>query len=165
MTDDEIVAGIIKDEGEKFTWDTAGDDPPTKYGITQDTLSEWRGHPCTVDDVRNLERPEAEAIYRHKYIAPCDTLPAPLRETIIHICVLRGARSGIMMLQGMFALTVDGWVGPEVLAAIKKLDTSLINTLMCGGMLQHFALQVKNFPKKKKYHVGWRDRFLRLADK
>lgn len=164
QTDDEIIAGIIKAEGKVFTWDKAGGDPPTKFGITLDTLSHWRGVTCTVDDVRNLQQPEAEAIYRSQYIAPCNGLPTPLRETVIHVCVLRGPRSGIMMLQGMLALTVDGWVGDETITFVSSLNAITINRLLCGGMLQHFALQVKNNPKKKKYHVGWRDRFLRLAE-
>lgn len=164
MTDEQIVAGIIKDEGKIFTWDKKRGDPPTKFGITQGTLAEWRGHPVTVDDVRNMEQPEAEAIYMHRFIAPCDKLPVPLRETVIHICVLRGARSGIMMLQGMFALTVDGWIGKETLAMVTKVGARTANLLMCGGMLQHFALRVKENPEKKDYHIGWRDRFLRLAN-
>jgi lysozyme family protein len=126
-------------------------------------LAEWRGHPVTVDDVRNLERPEAEAIYHHRFIAPCDKLPVPLRETQIHIGVLRGARSGIMMLQGMMAVTVDGWIGKETLGMVNKIGAKEMHQFMCGGMLQHFALTVKNNPIKKGYHVGWRDRFLRLS--
>jgi lysozyme family protein len=162
MTDAQIVTGIIKAEGKVFTWDKKRSDPPTKFGITQETLAGWRGRPVTVDDVRNLAQPEAEAIYHSIFIAPCNKLPEPLRETQIHICVLRGPRSGIMMLQGMLALTVDGWIGKETLTKVTELGATVVNNLLCGGMLQHFALQVKAFPHKKGYHSGWRDRFLRL---
>jgi lysozyme family protein len=165
MTDEQIVASIIKAEGEIFTWDKARGDPPTKFGITQQTLAEWRGHPVTVDDVKNMERPEAEAIYMHRYIAPCNMLPEPLRETTIHVCVLRGSRSGIMMLQGMLAVTVDGWIGKETLGMVTKIGATVMNILLCGGMLQHFALRVKENPLKKGYHIGWRDRFLRLSER
>jgi lysozyme family protein len=162
MTDEQILAGIIEAEGKKFTWDKKRGDPPTKFGITLDTLTWWRKKPTTVEDLKNLSQPEAEAIYRAVYIAPADKLPDPLRETVIHINVLRGSRSGIMMLQGMLALTVDGWVGNETLGFVEKVGAKTVNNLMCGGMLQHFALQVKSKPEKKGYHNGWRDRFLRL---
>lgn len=162
MTDDEIVASIIKAEGTKFTWDKKRGDPPTKFGITQETLTGWRHKPVTVADVENLQLPEAEAIYRSLFIAPVGMMPVPLRETLIHVCVLRGTRSGIMMVQGMLALDVDGWVGDETLGAVRKFGAVLVNNLLCGGMLQHFALQIKEKPEKKGYHVGWRDRFLRL---
>lgn len=162
MTDAEIVAGIIKDEGTKFTHDVKRGDPPTKFGITQDTLAWWRKRPVTIEDVKNLQRSEAEAIYHAMFVAPAALLPEPLRKTVIHINVLRGARSGIMMLQGMLAVTVDGWVGNETLKIVNRIGAVVVNNLMCGGMLQHFALQVKKLPHKKDYHVGWRDRFLRL---
>jgi hypothetical protein len=67
-----------------------------------------------------------------------------------------------MMLQGMCAVEVDGWVGNETLGIVKKIGAKVVNNLMCGGMLQHFALRVKSNPEKKGYHIGWRDRFLRL---
>jgi lysozyme family protein len=166
MTDAQIVTGIIKAEGgDKFTWHKKRGDPPTKFGITQQTLADWRKKPVSVDDVRNLQQWEAEAIYYSVFIAPCATLPEPLRETQIHICVLRGTRSGIMMMQGMLAVDVDGWIGKQTLGMVTKVGAVVVNNLMCGGMLQHFALQVKAKPEKKDYHLGWRDRFLRMYHK
>lgn len=42
----------------------------TNFGITIGTLSRWRGHSVTVDDVRNLTREEANQIYREYYWKP-----------------------------------------------------------------------------------------------
>lgn len=165
-TDDQIIRDLVTDyEGKKFTWDKKRGDPPTKFGITQDTLSSWRGHAVTPEDVRDMEQPEAEAIYRALFLAPIALLIMPLRETLLHICVLRGQRAGVMMLQGMLAFAekdIDGWVGAQTVEAVTKIGVGAVSALMCGGMLQHFALKVKSSPEKKDYHIGWRDRFLRL---
>ncbi|MCC2654360.1 MAG: hypothetical protein K0Q60_4526 [Microvirga sp.] len=39
----------------------------TKFGITRETLSRVRGRPVTIEDVRELTRAEALAIYRWLY--------------------------------------------------------------------------------------------------
>lgn len=40
----------------------------TKYGVTLQTLSDWRGRPVTRADVKALTETEARAIYRKNYI-------------------------------------------------------------------------------------------------
>ena len=39
----------------------------TNFGITLATLREWRGRPVTKDDVRTMQRSEADAIYHANY--------------------------------------------------------------------------------------------------
>lgn len=56
-------------EGSKYTNDLADAGGPTRWGITQRTLSHWRGKPATADEVKNLSRGEALDIYRHEYVA------------------------------------------------------------------------------------------------
>ena len=50
----------------------------TKYGITQAVLAEWRGRQVSKQEVRDLARSEAEAIYRRNYwdAVGGDELPA-----------------------------------------------------------------------------------------
>lgn len=66
-TVEQIIAKIIEDEGERYTNDPRDAGGPTKYGITQMTLASWRGKPVTPEDVRLMQKPEAELIYRHMY--------------------------------------------------------------------------------------------------
>ena len=50
---------------------------PTKYGVTQRTLSNYRGAKASIEDVKLLTLSEAEAIYRQDYAKPIryDDLP------------------------------------------------------------------------------------------
>lgn len=52
---------------------------PTKYGITLKTLSDWRGHPVTADDVAGLSIQEAKEILTENYVhgPGFDAIPDP----------------------------------------------------------------------------------------
>lgn len=63
----QIIDGILAVEGSEYTDNPADSGGPTKYGITLATLSAWRGHACTAQDVQDLERGEAYQIYEHRY--------------------------------------------------------------------------------------------------
>lgn len=64
----DIISGIIKAEGSKYTNHPSDKGGPTKYGITLKTLSEHRGKPCTAEDVEKLTEAEAREIYLLRYI-------------------------------------------------------------------------------------------------
>lgn len=42
----------------------------TNFGIIREELARWRGHPVTAEDVKNMKREEAEAIYEAWYWKP-----------------------------------------------------------------------------------------------
>jgi lysozyme family protein len=100
----------------------------TNMGITHRTLADWRGRPVTKDDVRNLTRTEAMAIYRARYWAPVrgDELPAGLDFVAMDAGVNAGPRRGIEWLQrGIVAagqpIRVDGAIGPETISAAQTV--------------------------------------------
>lgn len=68
MTVSRIIDSILAVEGSEYTNNPADSGGPTKYGITLATLTNWRGHDCTAEDVRNLTECEARQIYRHEYV-------------------------------------------------------------------------------------------------
>ena len=90
----------------------------TNMGITQTVLSEWRGHPVSVQDVKNLSREEARSIFYARYWKPlrCDQLPLPLALMTYNCGVNSGIGRGGKFLQRSLnrqgaGLTEDGKVG------------------------------------------------------
>lgn len=110
----------------------------TNMGITQATLAAWRKTECTVDDVRNLSREEADAILRANYYAlcRCGEMPERLAMVVYNGAVLHGPKRSIEFLQrafndlGMTAdgapLEVDGIIGTKTITAAKQTDASVL---------------------------------------
>lgn len=74
----EGLAAVLKHEGSGFVWKDGGRES-SKYGILQSTAHEY-GYK---GDIRNITRPEAEAIYRKLWNkSGAESLPQPL--SLIH---------------------------------------------------------------------------------
>src|SRR5882672_6955907 len=88
-----VEGGFVDDE----------DDPggATNMGITHKTLTEWRGVPVSVDDVKNLTRDEALQIYQARYWNPnkSDDLPAPVAVVLFDGAVNSGPGESAKFLQ------------------------------------------------------------------
>ena len=69
MTDDDIIAAIIRREG-GFVDHAADRGGPTKYGITLAVLAAWRGKAVYGADVQALTQEEARRIYQAHYLTP-----------------------------------------------------------------------------------------------
>ena len=67
MTDTAIIDAILRREG-GFVDHPADQGGPTKYGVTQRTLKQYRGRSVTVGDLRDLGESEARLIYQRLYI-------------------------------------------------------------------------------------------------
>jgi lysozyme family protein len=127
---DRVMAEVLRHEGGYVDHprDPGG---ATNMGITHRTLADWRGHPVTKDDVRNLTRAEALAIYRDRYWAVVrgDELPAGLDYVAMDAAVNAGPRRGVEWLQrGILAagqlVAVDGVVGPETIRAAQAVKAA-----------------------------------------
>lgn len=87
------LAFVLGREG-GFVDDSHDPGGATNFGITLKTLSEWRGTECTADDVRNMRRDEAAAIYEKHYWQPIcgDFLPWPLNVGTFDAAVNSGVK-------------------------------------------------------------------------
>lgn len=110
---------------------------PTNMGITQATLASWRGKPVTADDVKNLTRAEAEAIYRKNYWHPIkgDALPDGVDLAVFDLAVNSGPAKAAMMLQSVVGVAQDGVIGPLTLAAVGKMSAATIITRLCADRM------------------------------
>lgn len=162
MDPEEIVARIIGREAGfvDHPFDRGG---PTKYGITLKTLSEWRGHPCTREDVENLEMAEARRIYLSEYVSKpgFDRISDPdLRELVIDTGVNHGRARATRWLQETAnrlgaGLKVDGVVGPKTLAAVNGLPARPLFVRLIVRRLQGFADYVQSDPRQLYALEGW----------
>lgn len=94
----------------------------TNFGITIDTLREWRRSrnpdaEVTVDDVRKLKIDEAKEIYRSRYwnIMRCDRMPKGVDLVLFDFGVNAGPGRAVRTLQDVLAVKPDGSVGPVTL--------------------------------------------------
>lgn len=135
-TVDAIIDDIIAAEGRSYTNDPADAGGPTKFGITQKTLSEWRGKPVTPRDVELLEEPEARAIYRSRYVNQPHfglllDVSASIGTEVVDTGVNMGQTVAAIFLQRALNalnkraslypdLLVDGKVGPATAGALRS---------------------------------------------
>lgn len=123
-TYDEKLLDEILDvrEGPKFTDRPEDRGGPTRWGITQDTLSAWRGHAVTKEDVALLTREEARAIYRTRYVLKpgfADVRDDLLRGLLVDCGVLHGPLNAVKLLQRALGVADDGEFGPVTRAALE----------------------------------------------
>ena len=101
---------------------------PTNMGVTRRTLAEWRGQAVSDDDVRDLARAEAAAIYRRLYweLAGCDHLPGGVDLVVFDYAVNSGVDRASRALQSALGVTVDGIVGRATIEAARDADSAAV---------------------------------------
>jgi hypothetical protein len=148
MTDDEILFRLLEAEG-GFVNIPADRGGPTNLGITQATLSRWRGHDVSIDDVKQLTEKEARDIYRALYLKPFDGIDPELKPQVVDIAV----NSGVQRARALLAKAQQQTARPvKVQLVIERLE--------------HYASIVRANPSQAKFVVGWIRRacsFLALA--
>lgn len=110
--------------------DPDDDGGPTNMGITMRTLAQWRGHPVSVQDVKDLAKGEARAIYHQHYwmTVSGDALPPGVDLIAFDFGVNAGPVRAVMELQRALRIASDGHVGPITLRSIGAFTpTDLIN--------------------------------------
>lgn len=168
MTVDDLLDDIIRREG-GFVNHKADRGGPTKYGITQRTLSEWLRRPASVDEVRTLDEATAREIYVSGYLtAPrIDTLPEPIIPIVFDSCVNHGPRQAIRFVQrvineaGFGPCDPDGVLGPDTRQRAEKASAEmgpfLINAIMYERIRFYNALVAKD-PSQAVFLEGWKRR-------
>lgn len=138
QTVDQIIEQIIDEEGSAYTDNPADSGGPTKYGITQAELAEWRGHPVTADDVKALLKDEAAKIYRDRYyVKPGFDKVAALSPAIAYKLTDAGVNCGVetvsMFLQrvlNVFSQRGDFYANVKVDGSIGAGTISSLNAYL-----------------------------------
>jgi lysozyme family protein len=131
---------------------------PTKFGITLETLARARSAAVSAEDVRNLDRAEAAAIYRRLYwdAVRADELPAGLDLALFDFAVNAGPLRAARTLQSVLGSTVDGIIGPATIAAAHAAPVQGTVRALTRARLDHLA----HLPTWPVFGRGWRRRVL-----
>lgn len=161
MTVDEIIAEVVAREG-GYVDHPADRGGPTKFGITQATLAEWRGHAVTADDVERLLVSEARNIYRRQYVElpGFEALPDPVRAYVVDAGVLSGPAQATRWLQAVLGVAVDGVCGPVTRAAAEAANGERLVLRMARERCLGLAAIVSRNPSQSVFLVGWISRAL-----
>ncbi|HET9817697.1 MAG TPA: glycosyl hydrolase 108 family protein [Rhodanobacteraceae bacterium] len=170
---DAYLAHLVDDvEGGTFTDDPADPGGPTRWGITQRTLSAYRGHPVTAVDVQALTRTEALDIYRADYVIEpgfdkLAEISSDVALEVIDTGVNMGVGTAARYLQRCLnvlgsALKVDGQCGPKTVADLDayirrrgvKGQNVLVMALNCLQGADYIRL-AETDAADRKWVFGW----------
>lgn len=147
----------------------------TLYGITQYTLSAYLGRPASDDEIRNLDKETAIAIYRKNYYEgpKINLLPDVLQSPVFDFGVNSGPGQAIKILQQLVDdagiaphINVDGGIGPFTLAAVKQTldamgDRTMVNAYQDARQAFVNRIVARN-PSQGRFILGWTSRINRF---
>lgn len=138
------------------------DDPgrATNMGVTQATLADWRGEPVNPEDVAQLTKEEAKAIYLSRYwqVVRGDQLPSGLDLYVADFAVGSGPKRAALELQRLVDTEDDGFIGQKSLEAVRKCDPLKL-LLSYHAARMNFLLGLKHWDT---FGRGWTNRCNRV---
>lgn len=166
-TPDQMIDDILAREG-GFVNHPADRGGPTNFGVTQATLTSWRGREATIDDVRSLTMDEARDIYRTRYyVGPkIDRLPSLIQPLVFDMSINHGPGTAIKLLQRVLnergiTCEVDGGIGDETIrcaqTAVDQFGEDLINFLV-DKRIQFYHQIVDKNSSQSVFLNGWLNR-------
>lgn len=165
---DDLITALIEREG-GFVNNPNDAGGATCWGITFQTLHDWRRAPVGIEDVRGLTQEEAAQIYRALYYTKggFDRIPDPdLQEFLFDTAVNSGLGRAAMCLQAALHVQADGVVGPQTLAALAANTNpkALYHAAVAARAL--FLLRiVGGNPSQAVFAEGWANRVQAFNDR
>ncbi len=166
MTHDETIDAVLRREG-GFVDHPADRGGPTKYGVTQDTLSAWRGAPATPADVAGISTAEARRIYKKLYIQDprFDRIDDErLRMLVVDCAVNHGVGWATRRLQEAVGADVDGVVGPLTLSAVNAADPAAVYRRLLAARCRFYGRLIANDPSQAAFAAGWTARLAEFIE-
>ncbi len=137
----------------------------TNFGITIETLSQWRGVTCTVDDVKNLTVAEASEIYLSYYWNPLMLFQInnqSVATAIFDIGVNDGIENVTRFIQHVANVAVDGVIGPDTITAVNNMDPKVFMGCFVSRVISHYNWLVTEKPEEQEFLADWLKRANRL---
>ncbi len=162
---------LMKDEG-GFVDNPNDSGGATKYGVTTRALAHFRNADVTADDVKALTVEEAKAFYRKWYwdeLGLEAVVDRKIATALFDACVLFGGGTVAKRLQtallGLgFAVTVDGTVGPQTVAALNHADPVGVVLSLRYQLTTYVEEIIHRQPKDAVFRSGWLARVGRYKD-
>lgn len=161
MTDDEIVAFILRHEG-GYVDDPVDRGGCTKYGVTIPTLAEFRRvRPAEVacDDIKALTRDDAEMIALELYILRPGFYQIAdwrLRLAVVDFGFHSGRVTACKALQRALGNThVDGIFGRDTAWQVAHADAAMLRDKVIGSRLRLLGSLIGKRPEQARFARGW----------
>jgi lysozyme family protein len=153
----DAVEVVLKNEG-GFVNHPADRGGPTNWGITQKVYEAYKGRPVSIDEIKNMPRSEAIAIYKRNYwdkIGGDQLKYYATALTLFDQAVNRGVAAVIRQVQGILGLNQDGRLGSQTIAALNAIpDTKFIPQFLTAAENSYKAIVQKN-PSQSVFINGW----------
>lgn len=139
----------------------------TKYGITQKTLTHWRGREVGIDGVKSLKKSEAKEIYyAWYYINPgINMLPAAIQPIMFDMAANHSPALAITILQeallgyGFRTGKIDGKLGTKTIGAcsdaIEALGLKRLITVLVKRRVIFYENIVRANESQRQFLGGW----------
>ncbi len=134
---------------------------PTKYGVTIDTLSAFRGYGVTPEQVADLTREEAADIYAMRYVygPGLDAISDPaLFEAVVDGAVHSGPKRSIKWLQEALRITADGIIGPVTRDNLIHCRSRLVRARYLAARLRFLGALITEDRSQAAFAKGWLSR-------
>jgi lysozyme family protein len=136
------------------------DDPggPTNYGITQRTLSHFRGRFVHEEELRSLTPADAAPLYEKEYWRECrcQELPDGVDLLVFDCAVNQGPDRAKRLLQRAVTVAEDGILGPVTMKATSLQNRiALIDEIASRRAVHYASLQ-------RDFHLGWYRRLVAI---
>lgn len=159
MTNLQIIEKILQREG-GFVDDPNDKGGATKFGITIETLEDWRHKSVTATEVMALTKDEAMQIYLNKYILGpgFETIANDqVRYLVIDMWINHGPKRATLLIQKALDLPGDGILGPKTLLKLRSCDDGDFRRILSDRMRFYGRIITKD-PTQAKFAAGWLDR-------
>ena len=162
-----ILDDILRREG-GFVDHPADRGGPTKFGITQATLSAWRGRAVGKEDIRRLTEKEAREILYVRYVLNpgferIDDIN--LKALLVDCAVQHGQSRAIVWLQKAVGVKADGILGPVTADAVARADAKRLYCKVLALRAIHFGEVLVKWPSQHVFAGGWMHRLAEFIEK
>lgn len=167
MNPETVIDDILRREGSRYVNHPADRGGPTKYGITQRTLSDYRGYQVQEDEIKNLQEHEARHIYMVRYIISPgfykihdDNLAA----LVIDSGVNHGPSRVVKWLQEIVGVETDGILGPLTAKAINEKNSKEVFKKLLSRRVKFYGELVRKDHSQAVFIAGWLNRAMEFMD-
>lgn len=161
ITMSQIIDAIIQRESAEYTNNPSDHGGPTKYGITQATLSKYRKRPVTPEEVAALTEPEARDIYAQVYGAPFQlpSMTDSLLGLLVDSAVQHGEDDAMKWFQAAIGAKPDGDAGPKTVATwIALADKNSVYASVLKTRIKYYAHLIHDDHTQAVFANGWFNR-------
>lgn len=139
----------------------------TNWGITQKTYENWVGRNVTKEEIKNMPRGNAVAIYKDNYwdkVWGDKIKDYAVAFVIFDQAVNRGHKSAIRQAQKIVGASQDGIIGPNTLAKINAYNPKKFLEEYLKESEDFYKRLVDKNPSQSVFLKGWLHRVESLRD-